>query len=119
MYVGATKFFGLTDERNEKEYEPLPLFRNVCDFEPIFPRVINSRNKFNLPDYLPDSLKEAMLSFILVCAIRNLRGHQNKHNSMLVHVASLIAWIDRVACLVNEQLNIYKNASLSTLNKKN
>lgn len=46
----------------------------------------------------------------MTCAIRRLRGHENKHNSMLVHVALLVKWIDRVASLVNEKTKEYANA---------
>ena len=63
-----------------------------------------------MPEYLPKSLETAIKSFILTCAIRRLRGHETKHNSMLVHVALLVKWIDRVAYLVNEKTKEYKNA---------
>lgn len=37
-------------------------------------------------DGFPKSLRRALLSFILVCAVRKLRGQAAEHNSMLVHV---------------------------------
>jgi hypothetical protein len=33
----------------------------------------------------------------------------NMHNSMLIHVALYVSWIDRLAFLVNEVLRDYKN----------
>lgn len=108
-YIGAAKIFGFENADGE-EKEPLDIFRSIDDFDPPFFRTINKLNKEDLPEYLPPSLEKAIKSFILTCAIRRLRGHENKHNSMLIHVALLVKWIDRVASLVNERTKEYANA---------
>jgi hypothetical protein len=109
-YIGAAKIFGYENLKPELTKEPLDIFREINDFDPPFFRTINRENKDILPEYLPPSLEQAIKSFILTCAIRRVRGHENKHNSMLVHVALLVRWIDRVAYLVNERTKEYKNA---------
>lgn len=109
-YIGAAKIFGYENINPELTREPLDIFREIDDFDPPFFRTINRENKDILPEYLPPSLERAIKSFILTCAIRRVRGHENKHNSMLVHVALLVRWIDRVAYLVNEKTKEYKNA---------
>ena len=108
-YIGAAKIFGFENPNGETK-EPLYIFRAIDDYDPPFFKTINKNNKEDLPDYLPKSLEKAIKSFILTCAIRRLRGHENKHNSMLVHVALLVKWIDRVAYLVNEKTKEYANA---------
>jgi hypothetical protein len=108
-YFGAAKVFGFENVDGE-EKEPLDIFREIDDFDPPFFRTINKLNKEDLPEYLPNSLERAIKSFILTCAIRRLRGHGNKHNSMLVHVALLVKWIDRVAYLVNAKTKEFTNA---------
>jgi hypothetical protein len=108
-YIGAAKIFGFENPDGE-EREPLDIFRAIDDYDPPFFKSINKNNKEDLPEYLPKSLEKAIKSFILTCAIRRLRGHENKHNSMLVHVALLVKWIDRVASLVNEKTKEYTNA---------
>lgn len=108
-YIGAAKIFGF-ENPDGTENEPLDIFRAINDFDPPFFKTINKFNKEDLPDYLPQSLEKAIKSFILTCAIRRLRGHENKHNSMLIHVALLVKWIDRVAYLVNGKIREYKNA---------
>ncbi len=108
-YIGAAKIFGF-ENPNGTENEPLDIFRAIDDFDPPFFRTINKFNKEDLPEYLPKSLEKAIKSFILTCAIRRVRGHEKKHNSMLVHVALLVKWIDRVAYLVNDKMREYKNA---------
>jgi Z1 domain len=66
-----------------------------------------------LPDDVPASLREAIKAFIITCAVRRLRKDEKKHNSMLVHVALRVAWIDRIAWLINEILRDYKRQILS------
>jgi hypothetical protein len=120
-YIGASKIFGYYDSENNENQEPIDIFR------PIFPEgspffitkeikdsdeeVIYRQptNKDPRPDYLPESLKIAIKSFILTCTIRRLRGQEKKHNSMLVHAVLYVKWIDCIAKLVNEQLRKYKN----------
>lgn len=109
-YIGAAKIFGYENENPEFTKEPLDIFREINDYDPPFFKTVNKTNKDNLPEYLPSSLERAIKSFILTCAIRRIRGQQNKHNSMLIHVALLVKWIDRVAYLVNEKAKEYKNA---------
>ncbi|WP_051748532.1 Z1 domain-containing protein [Terribacillus saccharophilus] len=36
---------------------------------------------------VPPSMQEAILSFLMTIAIRNLRGQNNEHNSMLIHTS--------------------------------
>lgn len=107
-YIGAAKIFGF-ENPNGEEKEPLDIFRASDDYDPPFFKTINKNNKEYLPEYLPKSLEKAIQSFILTCAIRRLRGHENKHNSMLIHVALLVKWIDKVAWLVNEKTKEYAN----------
>lgn len=109
-YIGSAKIFGYENVNPELTKEPLDIFREIDDFDPPFFKVINRDNKHILPECLPLSLVIAIKSFILTCAIRRVRGHKEKHNSMLIHVALLVRWIDRVAYLVNEKTKEFKNA---------
>ncbi len=38
---------------------------------------------------IPESLKQAVRAFIIVIAIRSIRGERNAHNTMLVNVSHL------------------------------
>ncbi|MEI6680085.1 MAG: Z1 domain-containing protein [Mariniphaga sp.] len=107
-YIGAVQVFGYENEETGEDYRGLDIIRLAEDQEPYFPRRINTTNNQILPDDVPISLKTAIKSFILTCAIRRLRGQENKHNSMLIHVALYVAWIDRVAWLVNDIIRNYK-----------
>jgi hypothetical protein len=109
-YIGAAKIFGFNQFDRDLTKEPLDIFRNIDDYDPPFFTTINKDNKDDLPEYLPQSLEKAIKTFILTCAIRRVRGHENKHNSMLIHVALLVKWIDQIAYLVNEKTKEIKNA---------
>lgn len=109
-YIGAAKIFGYENPIPELTKEPLDIFRGIEDYDPPFFKTINKGNKEDIPEYLPASLERAIKAFIITCAVRRVRGHENKHNSMLVHVALLVKWIDRVAYLVNKKRREYDNA---------
>ncbi|MGY8921899.1 MAG: Z1 domain-containing protein, partial [Flavobacteriales bacterium] len=110
-YIGASKLFGLEDPITGESNEPLDIFRPIYseEYNPPLYEKINKHNKDDLPEYLPESLLTAIKSFILTCAIRRLRGHEKKHNSMLIHVALYVKWIDRVALLVNQLVKEFTN----------
>ena len=108
-YIGAAQVFGFENENTGEASEGLDIIRYAEDQEPWFPKKINKDNAEDLPDDVPTTLKEAIKAFILTNAIRRLRGHGNKHSSMLVHVALRVMWIDRISWLVNEILRNYTN----------
>ncbi|MBR1807623.1 MAG: Z1 domain-containing protein [Selenomonadaceae bacterium] len=76
-YIGAEKLFGGDEYRNFV----VPLDDDVED---IFPKKHNQ----NLPvTNLPESLCEAINYFLLVNAIRDLRGEAKSHRTMLINVS--------------------------------
>jgi len=77
------------------------LFRLVEDNEAIFPQ--KHKKELTVSD-LPDSLKNALYSFVLVCAARRARGETEVHNSMLVHVTRFVDVQHQVAQLIQHQV---------------
>jgi hypothetical protein len=108
-YIGAARLFGYENTETGEGSDGLPIVRLVDDQEPYFPEKLTKENRAVLPDDLPATLYKAIQCFILTCAIRRVRGQETKHNSMLIHVALYVAWIDRISFLVNEVLRDYKN----------
>lgn len=96
-YVGPTRVFGLEPGESDDSERGLGLVRHIDDFAasldakasegwmpPVhkkdhIPRVDDRRE-------IPESLRTAILSFILASAARRARGQLNVHNSMLIHV---------------------------------
>ena len=85
-YVGPGRVFGSASSTPDD----LPLVRPLADeeFRPWMPqRHKNGHHpRWQGEDRVPESLAEAVRSFVYACAIRKLRGQGNSHSSMLVHV---------------------------------
>lgn len=76
-------------------------FKAVTDYEDIFPFTHKKTLKV---DSLPESLEEAVRQFVLNVAIRHLRRHENKHNSMMIHVTRFTDVHKEVYYAVSEYL---------------
>lgn len=94
-YVGPGRVFGSASSTPED----LPLVRPLLEneFQPwmpsktttspeIKPHKNGHRPRWKGDDRVPDSLAEAIRSFMYACAVRKLRGQGSKHSSMLIHV---------------------------------
>lgn len=103
-YVSPSRVFGLDGDPDAgiEPREELPLFRSVSDHAAVFP----AKHKKDLHiGELPESLKEALHCFVLVCAARRARGQTEVHNSMLVHVTRFIDVQHQVAQLIQQQID--------------
>src|SRR5450830_38284 len=76
-YIGAASVF----LKDGKYHEQL---RSIDDAETSFPYV---HKKDHPVSELPESLGEAVRVFLLSCAIRDIRGEELRHRSMLVNVS--------------------------------
>lgn len=96
-YIGPAKVFGLYGE--DGRIGGLPVIRPIS-YKRAADGALESEEFGWIPirhkkehyplcrgeDTLPQSLKNAVNSFFLTCAVRYLRGHDDKHSSMLIHV---------------------------------
>lgn len=107
-YVGASRVFGLDadQEIGVESVAALPITRTVNDQEEWIPSV--HKNGHPVPDPMPESLRTALLSFVLVCAARRARGQETEHNSMLVHVTRFVSVQQQVADQVETELGFIK-----------
>lgn len=106
-YVGPSKVFGYSadPESGIVDADPLPIYREVTDYEVAFP----PRNK-SVPQELPMSLVDAVLSFVLSCAARRIRGQKKAHCSMLVHVSHYKLVQEGTRDLLDEEFGKIKRA---------
>jgi hypothetical protein len=100
-YIGPEKVFGIARPGAE-EAKGLPIIVDIDDTQLIFPL---GHKKSLKVETLPDSLKDAVLAFVLTCAARRARGDTNVHNSMLVHVTRFTDVQAQVAELLKEELD--------------
>jgi hypothetical protein len=86
-YVGARSVFS-----NKGKYSYM--LKNNDDCEEYLPE--NHKISF-IPEELPDSLKESIVSFFIVNVVRDLRGQTTKHRSMLINISRFISVQDKIA----------------------
>lgn len=106
-YVGPSRVFGQPgpDGRDGE----LPLVKEVEDFCSGESGWMPAKHKpTHVPVYsksedLPPSLREALQSFLIACAVRQLRGQGSQHSSMLVHVTRF----NSVQAAVHQQVSEY------------
>lgn len=102
-YVGPARVFGVRGETGRSE--GLPLIRHISDFGSWMPQGHKNGHvpRFEGRDELPPSLREAVLAFVLACAVRRVRGQEREHCSMLVHVTRFTS----VQKLTHQQVEDY------------
>lgn len=107
-YIGPAKIFGAA----HVDEEGLPLVEAVDDYcESETDGWIPAKHKNgHVPLYkgenkLPPSLEKAINSFFLTCAVRRLRGQQDEHASMLVHVTRYTAVQQSVAKQIDDYVS--------------
>ena len=98
-YIGPNVLFGISEnsdeEGDEEEKKELPIIDYIKDgYESV--------KKNDVPDFLPQSLKEAIRSFIVATAIRRARGQKRAHSSMLINVSQYVDWMDQIGLKVQE-----------------
>ena len=85
-YVGPGRVFGSASSTPDD----LPLVRALAmeEFQPWMPQRHKNgyRPRWRGESHVPDSLAEAIRSFVYACAVRKLRGQGSQHSSMLIHV---------------------------------
>jgi hypothetical protein len=91
-YMGPQAIFG----------DPLSdILRWIDDADEVFP----AKHKSTHPvDVLPESLSEAVRSFIVATTVRDLRDEGPTHRSMLVNVSRFTAVQDQVAALLDAEV---------------
>lgn len=109
-YLGPRTIFGLSgDDGNSDEGEPVegrgPFLREVVDMEPCLP--LKHKIDAQITE-LPNSLREAIHSFILATTIRDLRNEGPTHRSMLINVSRFVGVQGLVGSLVHSEVEEIK-----------
>jgi hypothetical protein len=102
-HVGPPEVFGIRSDpaAGLEQREGLPILRDVSDADAWMPE---GHKKDWVPGAVPPSLKKAIHSFILACAVRAARGQGDQHNSMLIHVTRLVAVQEQVFEQISEEM---------------
>ncbi|BCL62784.1 endonuclease [Desulfomarina profundi] len=101
-YVGAKRIF--------EDDGDLDIVREIDDYKDILPL----RHKIDeIPATLPTSLYDAVRAFILIRAMRILRGQGNSHNSMLVNVSRFTNIQSNIKWQLHEYLEEMRQAIIN------
>jgi len=85
----------------------LELVRTIDDYEDLLPL----KHKKDLEPWdIPESLKKAIVVFVLIRTIRLLRGHEGMHHSMMINVSRFTRVQTLVKLLVTDYLNQLRRA---------
>lgn len=105
-HIGPSVVFGSPgdDSIGLPPQNPLPMFNSVADASPWMP---DKHRRTHEPGPLPESLKDALLEYILACAARRCRGQIDVHNSMLIHVTRFVDVQGRVHSLVSREIETW------------
>lgn len=79
-YFGAAKVFAYESDNNSRH------IRELNESEKFFLPPKHKKDEFQFVT-LPDSLKEAILCFLINNVIRTIRGGESKHRSMLINIS--------------------------------
>jgi hypothetical protein len=106
-YTGPNEVFGIEEDPllGLEEVKELPITRLVDDHEHWIP---DRHKKDHIVGPLPDSVRQAVRSFLLACAARAARGQVDVHNSMLIHVTRFTAVQAQVTEQVKDELSELK-----------
>ncbi|WP_413587010.1 Z1 domain-containing protein [Bdellovibrio sp. HCB274] len=119
-YFGAEQFFGISDTEEDVNRASLPIIKVIDDHvssDPSIPSFLPSKRDTNhVPEFLPGSLKNAINSFLISSAIRNLRDKDKlkRVNSMLVHVTRYNDPQKEVYALVSEYVEEVRNGVIGS-----
>lgn len=89
-YIGAREFFGLD---GEEETPAMPLCRDIVEGKSYLGKGTKSNDPVG---EIPMELKQAIKSFFISTALRNLRGQRNKPNTMLIHIVRFVAQQNKI-----------------------
>lgn len=115
--------FGVTNYASQKEWDDSNEFEQNSYFSSYSEYRKNTRASKSLDDFpkrLPESLKDAVVCFILSIAIREQRKPEminsalyQPHHTMLIHISRFTKWQNKTSKLVSDYIS---EISLSILN---
>ncbi|MEH7464128.1 Z1 domain-containing protein [Bacillus thuringiensis] len=108
-YCGPEEFFNVF---GDAEYKRPSHIRFLHKDEIKMFDSIKKKTHSDKFEEVPDSMIKAILSFLIVIAVRNLRGQKKNHNSMLIHTTR---FTDVQATIKKEVEAVFENIKNQTL----
>ncbi len=108
-YVGPERVFGLLEDVSFgiEAVKPLNIVRSIFDYGDWLPDKHKAAHALSAE--VPESLREAILFFLMAGAVRALRGQGERHHSMLVHGTRFVDVQRQVASQISALLEDITN----------
>lgn len=107
-YLGPFEFFGINHEGTK--IEKMPLVVETDELDSVYFKDGETVKDWDYTEYgVNPSMEEAICSFTLSGAIRNLRGQRQQHHSMLIHISTYQASHNDVQQAVQAYIDELKN----------
>lgn len=98
-YFGANKVFPYDGENTTSKH-----LRKLDESESGFLPVKHKRGEVHF-GHVPQSMREAILSFLIACAVRTARGAEKKHRSMMINISVLNDLQEEIRSKVQEYID--------------
>ena len=105
-YYGPEELFGRNEVNGRSSTDGFPVLRTISDDDATALRKM-AKGKSGL-DKLPESMEQAINSFIIGSSIRLCRGQWKSHMTMLIHISHLTDSHSRVREMVEDYLEELK-----------
>lgn len=110
-YFGADTLFGRDDAEAEGgEGDGLAMIEHVSDDDVAVLQPARAADRESFEPEMAPSLRRAVLYYLLVSAVRHIRGQGDQHCCMLVHTSVYTAMHEKVAGLITELLEEIRRA---------
>ncbi|MFF7860950.1 Z1 domain-containing protein [Pseudomonas monteilii] len=114
-YFGTERLFGkipVDPENVLPEEEGLDMIREIGTNQIPYLQPRSRKERESFQPSMTDSLKQSILYFLACCAARRVRGHTNKHMTMLVHTSAYVTAHERVSALIEGWVEVNSKAIL-------
>lgn len=109
-YIGAERIFGCSSSNEKGEYAQALVPINGNRLKECFP--IKHKSDYTVSE-LPEDLYESAYYFLLANALRDIRGDQRQHRSMLVHLSRFTKVQNQITEILTEWLDQVKSDVLN------
>ena len=100
-YLGQNFYF---ENQDYEEIGPVVIIDDNEDLIPV------RHNSMTMVGPLTPSIKDSIRAFIISCALRDYRGHEKNHKTMMINITHLNALQGQLAPMIEDYLKELKNS---------
>ena len=106
-YLGQNFYF---ENQDYEEINPVVIINDNEDMIPV------KHNTMTSVGPLSASMKDSIRAFVISCSLRDSRGHENEHKTMMVNITHLNALQGQLTPMIEDYLKALKNSIDNIIN---